>query len=449
MSEVEAEGPRRFTLAHLILLVPWVALVIDAWSSITDNSFLWHVRAGTLQIEGVRVLTADPFSFTAGGEAWLTQSWLAELLYGWLEDISGGLGFVPWLLLAITGLTFLGIGLIAYKASGSVLATSVVLILSTVSLISFLVPRPVVFSYLLFVLAILAWERPRSRWSIPFVFWVWASVHGSFFIGLAYIGLRLLSKREWRAMPTAIAAGVATLLTAHGLGVIQMLLDFAAARPYLGLLTEWRTPELLSPVFLPVFIGVVIIIYGAMRQRLVPLDLLVIVPFFALALTALRSVPPAWIALLIPVGAAMTGWGRSLPRRFGQGPALIFAFAVLVIPFFLAEGSGFDDDRFPTSLAAELDEAPVFHDDVVGGYLIWARGPALQVYIDDRAELFQERIEQFVEIRNGREPWEAEFQRFDIDQALLREGEPMIDWLTEAGWASVAEEDGFVLLRSG
>ena len=80
---------RRFSLAHLVLVVPWVALVIDAWAPIRDNSFLWHIRAGELQASAGEVLVADPFSFTMLGERWLTQSWLAELLYGW-ENRTGG-----------------------------------------------------------------------------------------------------------------------------------------------------------------------------------------------------------------------------------------------------------------------------------------------------------------------------------------------------------------------
>ena len=52
MSQTAAEpSPSRFSVAHLLLVVPWVALVIDAWAEIRDNSFLWHIRAGELQAE--------------------------------------------------------------------------------------------------------------------------------------------------------------------------------------------------------------------------------------------------------------------------------------------------------------------------------------------------------------------------------------------------------------
>jgi len=231
------------------------ALVIDAWSPLRDNSFLWHIRAGELQLEAGRVLIADPFSFTMLGEPWLTQSWLVELLYSWGES-RWGLGFVPPMMLVLSTITFAGIAAISYRRSKSVPATAVVLVLTTLLMISFLVPRPVLFSFALFALVIVAWDRPATRWAVPFLFWVWASAHGSFVIGLAYVGLAIVAEADWKALPTAVVAGLATLLTAHGLGVITILLEFSQSGDALVLLSEWRRPELLSVVFLPFLIGV-------------------------------------------------------------------------------------------------------------------------------------------------------------------------------------------------
>ena len=142
-----APGPsqRRFSLAHLVLLVPFVALVIDAWAPIRDNSFLWHIRAGELQANAGEVLVADPFSFTMLGERWLTQSWLAELLYSWGES-NWGLGFVPPMMLLLSSITFLGIGIVSYRRSRSEWSTAIIVALTTLLMISFLVPRPVLFS---------------------------------------------------------------------------------------------------------------------------------------------------------------------------------------------------------------------------------------------------------------------------------------------------------------
>jgi hypothetical protein len=130
-----------------------------------------------------------------------------------------------------------------------------------------------------------------------------------------------------------------------------------------------------------------------------------------------------------------------------MAPAAIFVAVVLVLPFFLAGEGEVGEDRFPIEAAKALDHRNTFHDDVVGGYLIWNEGPARQVFIDDRAELFQEQTQRFVALRNGRQPWEPVFDDYQIEQALLREGEPMILWLEQAGWNRKFEDAEFVVLE--
>ncbi|MGD2101687.1 MAG: hypothetical protein PVG83_05570, partial [Acidimicrobiia bacterium] len=427
--------------------IPWVALVIDAWSPIRDNSFLWHVRAGELQIDAAAVLTADPFSFTMLGESWLTQSWLAELLYSWAETSFGGLGFVPWLLLSMTTVTFGCIGLVAYRRSQSVPTTAVVLLLSVVLMISFLVPRPVVFSFALFGLTIVAWEIPRGRWALPFIFWVWASVHGTFAIGLAYVGLMLIAEREWKWLPTAIVSGLITLATAHGLGVVTMLLDFAGSRDTLSLLSEWQRPGLDSPVFAPFVIGLLLIAFAVARRRISWWYLFVAMPFAALGVTALRAVPPAWLGLVAVLALAIGPLTLGGSRRISTIPAMVFAAVVLVLPFLVRGDGRLAETRFPVAAADELEDVRTFHDDRAGGYLIWARGPEFGVYIDDRAELYGERMAEYVSVRDGDTEWQPVFERDQISQVLLPVGSELAKDIADSGWVSSYQDDEFVVLR--
>jgi hypothetical protein len=448
MTATAAEpSPRRFSLFHLILVVPWIAIVIDAFKPITDNSFLWHIRAGELQATSASVLTTDPFSFTMHGEHWLTQSWLAELAYYWGERTWAGLGFVPWIMLLLNTVTFVGIGLIAYRRSKSVVGTAIVVGLSTLVLLEFLVPRPVIFSFTLFVLVILAWDRPSTRWAVPLLFWIWASVHGSFVLGLAYIGLSLLAKKEWKALPTAIVSGLATLVTAHGLGVVSMLVDFSRAGDALALLSEWQRPEFLSWVFTPFLIGAAILVYGGYKQRIRGSDAWIIVPFLALGFTAMRAVPPAWLALIPVISTCLLGVGDRVPRRFSKPVAVTFAGVVLVTPFLLVRPIQLDEERFPIAAATMLEQVNTFHDDRAGGYLIWAMGPDFQVYLDDRAELYGDRIAEFAGIRDGTVDWEPVFERDGIEQVLLRVDEPVVEEAIAAGWSPVYQDDFYVVLR--
>lgn len=437
----------RFSIAHLILVIPWVALVIDAWAPIRDNSFLWHIRAGELQIDAGAVLAEDPFSFTMLGEPWLTQSWLAELVYSWGEDVAGGLGFVAPMLLALTAVTFVAIGLVAFRRSGSPMSAAIVSLLTVVLMVSFLVPRPVVFSFALFGLALLAWESPKLRWALPFIFWVWASTHGSFAIGLAYVGLSLIAEREWKWLPTAFVSGLVTLATAHGLGVVTMLLDFAEVGDTLALLSEWQRPGLTSPVFIPFLAGLTLIAYGLISRRLPLRYLWVVVPFAVLGASSLRAIPPAWLGLIPAVAMSLGPIRLGTERRLGAVPAAIFALFVGVLPFLIKGDGSLSEDRFPVAASDQLQNVPTFHDDRTGGYLIWAKGPEFLVYIDDRAELYGEHMAEFVAVRDGEEPWEPLFERWGISQALLPADAGLRDDMAAAGWETVYQDEGFVVLR--
>ena len=272
-------------------------------------------------------------------------------------------------------------------------------------------------------------------------------MHGSFVIGLAFVGLSLIAEREWKWLPTAVISVLATLSTAHGLGVITMLVNFADARETLSLLSEWRRPELLSPVFLPFVFGIGIMVLGSLRKRIEVRHLWVMAPFLLLGFSSLRAVPPAWLALVpfiaLSLGPIRFGGDKRFPAPIGA----ILGLSVAVLPFLLRGDGGLDAERFPVEAAAHLEDVNTFHDDRVGGYLIWLEGPEGLVYLDDRAELYGQRMAEFVAVRNLEIPWESVFERDGIEQVLLRVDEELVDELTGAGW-SIGYEDGrYVVLR--
>lgn len=448
MSEtaVEPSSSVRLTLFHIALLLPWIAVVVTAFQRVVDNSFLWHIRAGELQLAEGSVLTSDPFSFAMAGEPWRTQSWLVELIYAWFEGWAG-IGFAGWLILLVATVTVFGVGLVAYRHSRSIPATAVVLILSAVLLPHFLVPRPVIFSYLFFVLVILAWERQPTRWGLPFLFWLWSSVHGSFVIGLGYLVLRAIQAREWQAWRVILVSSTTTLMTAHGFGVFEMLWDFVQARPYLAFIGEWQTPNLLELAFLPMLLGIFIVVYGAIRGRLDVNSLWVFVPFLALALSAERTVIVGWIALIplisLGLGNIDPSWVREFSRPIGMG----FVLLIALFPVLFIEAVELDRESFPVAAVAELEDVRTFHDDYAGGYLIWLDGPEKRVYIDDRAELYQERLQEFVEVRAAKREWREVFERDRIEQVLLEEDDALLNLLEAEGWGTVYRDERYVVMR--
>ena len=58
---------------------------------ISDNSFFTHLATGRLILHD-GIPRHDPYSFTAAGEPWVVQSWLASWLYGFVDSWWGPAG---------------------------------------------------------------------------------------------------------------------------------------------------------------------------------------------------------------------------------------------------------------------------------------------------------------------------------------------------------------------
>ena len=441
---------RSYSVAHVALLAPWVAAILAARVAIRDNSFLWHVRAGTLQIDRSAVLSNDPFSFTKAGEPWRTQSWLAELGYGFF-DVRGGLTFVGPMVATLSILTFLLVGLAVYRATRSVATTAVIGIGSAWLGVAYLGPRPVLFSYVLLAFVVLIDLDPRLRWSLPLVFWIWASVHASFVIGLGYLLLSALRRRRVRSVwPGLVASLAAVSVTAHGLWIWSVVIDFFRNGGALDYITEWAPPDFTNPRYLPFVVGVVLLLVGAAKRRLSTSDMWVVAPLVVLGMTSSRSVFPAWIALSPLLARSLPQWlvGET-GSRVQRLANLALALGVAVIPFIPSTAGGLDQARFPLEAARELEPGPLFHDDVVGGYLIYAFWPELEVFIDDRAELYgADFYRSFTDARFGRPEWREVFAASGISQALLRPSDPLSEVLRLEGWRVVYQDEHFVVLKN-
>lgn len=440
----------RFGPLHLFLLVPWIGVVVAARGPLRDNSFLWHVRAGELQLDAGRVLTTDPFSFTRLGEPWRTQSWLADLMYRRLE-LWMGLDFVPWLIASVGAATLVLVTVSAWKKTGSLAAPAVATILTGWLGVGFLSPRPVLFSYVLTAALMLALSSRHARWSIPLLMWVWAALHGSFVVGLGLILLSgLATRRPWRR-DLSISI-VLVSLTAHGIGVWITFATFFANRQALELISEWGPPRLTNLNLMPYAFFLVVLFIGASNGRVSRRELWVVVPMALFGLTATRAVFPAAVVLSPYVAAVVAGWTQRLDERSSSTALPLNLAATLLIvalPFAIRpQWEGLRSDVFPIDVSKALDDSPVFHDDVVGGYLIYSERPSRLVMVDDRAELYG--LEGFTEVlhaRGGGPDWRDTFERWQIGQALLEVDDGLATVLIAEGWINKDADENFILLQ--
>jgi hypothetical protein len=434
---------QRLSVRHLFLLIPWVGVVIGASRPIRDNSFLWHIRAGDLQLTSGEVLTTDPFSYTMAGEPWRTQSWLADLLYGSLERGTGGLNWVPWLLIICGGLIMALVGASAFRRVANPLPVALALVGLVWLGLPNLVPRPVIFSFVLLALLVVVLDE-GADWAVPVVLWVWAGLHGSFVLGLGLLVLDALRRRlPWRraAMRTVVSL-VAVSLTAHGLGVWSILRSFLSNREALSFISEWAAPDLLTVAVAPFVLMMVAVIVGAALGRIELGELWVVVPFLVFGLTSARALMPAAI-VLAPFAASV--WSAKGPEMAAERGSLrvnmVVGVAMIVLPLLALSGfDGIDEERFPVEAAGYLEGEAVWHDDATGGYLIYAN--RLPVFVDDRAELYgAEFFGEFVDTRRGAPAWRATFDRYGIEQALVSTDAGLAEALTTEGWELVFTDE--------
>lgn len=440
----------RLSVRHLFVMTPVIGVVVAAARSITDNSFLWHVRAGTVQLDAGEVLRVDPFSFSAGGETWRTQSWLADLLYGTLERWTGDLSWV-WPVVAVTmTITLALVGLAVYRETGNPLVVAVILFFTGWLVLRTLVPRPVVFSHLLLAALVVVLAHERLRWTIPLILWVWAGLHGSFVIGLGLLVLEAVRSGRRELWGLLGLSAVSVSLTAHGLALWGVLGEFAASRGALDLIQEWAPPDLTDLSAAPYALFIIAVTFAAALGRIAPRDLVVVAPFLLFGLTSYRALIPA--ALVLAPWVARASEVPPLPGRVESG-LLNGAIAVVIIVAAVWLGleraeSQPDEELFPVSAVGALAPGPVFHGDAVGGYLIYAAWPDRLVYTDDRAELYGEtRFQEFVDARAGRPVWRDVFARHEIDQALLAaDSTGLQEVLTASGWSETYRDIDFVVL---
>ncbi len=442
----------RLRIAHLRLLIPFVVVAWRAALPIGDNSFLWHVRAGTLQLETGEVLRADPFSFTALAEAWRTQSWLLELGYGWLENLTGGIGWVPLMKFVFMAVTLLLLGLVVHQVGGRrSLVTFAGLMLLIWQGTPFGVARPALFGFLLLAAVVAVTHmRPRPLWLLPVLFWLWASIHGMFAVGLGYLLLDGLRRKSRRQLIAVVFSGLATALTAHGLGVWWIVLQFLRNRGALELISEWQPPDFSNPFLVPLLLVILAVITAAALGRIAARDLWLILPFVTFGLLAERNVWPAAIVLAPFAMRAAAAIPTAERKSRSEAYLINWAIAAVLVAvgvIGLVQPVELNEQRFPEREAvAALEPGPLFNGSAVGGYLIYADWPEVAVFIDDRAELYgEEGFRTFHDTKSGVNV-EGTFAEWEIDQVLVSSDWPIVGYLELLGWEYRYRDDYFVVM---
>ena len=81
-----------------------------------------------------------------------------------------------------------------------------------------------------------------------------------------------------------------------------------------------------------------------------------------------------------------------------------------------------------------------------GGYISW-KIPEMRIFIDGRTDLYGEKlIQDWIEMVNGGETWNAKFDFYGINCVFLEKERPIIKILEENGWNEIYSDDLSIIM---
>ena len=439
-----------FRPESVVFLAIWVLLILFGRVNLfRDPGTFWHTVVGQQILASHHFPTADIFSFTFHGQPWTAHEWLMECLMGL---IYGGFGFDGLLILsaaALAGFYTWIFSRLWRSGLGLPLASLLLALVLAASAHHFHV-RPHVLS-LIFLGLTFAWlcDFEAGRQSLRSLFWlwplfiIWTNSHGAVLAGLGTLGLTLggwtllflcrqdsplKSTRDLLLLSLLLLGCILTaFLNPYGAELPRTWLDIVKSpvipqviQEHASLFREAGNNWLIM-VFGLFFLACLV---GTLPRRprvtwLLPVVWLALTcsrvrnaPFFAVtAVLALAEFFPQvhWARWLSDRGSAIFRLQPTGPPRppldfkvwLVPGTAVLLTVVVSLASLKIT-GHGLtrlDPRHWPLELLPDLKRyeethslgTPIMNDMLFGGFLILYT-PRLQVFVDDRCELYGDQF---------------------------------------------------------
>lgn len=467
---------------------PWgLAGILAAWAALTYGSDAptlqsadtgWHLAAGRWIRANGEIPTSDPWSWTAGDQAWVNLSWAWDVGASAVVD---SLGFG-----ALAGLMVLGFAAIPAlwvvhlsKRKVGLFALIIAGLLIGFGQYERAVVRPHLVSDLLFMLFYLVLFRDRERggnglFALPLLMAAWANIHGGFALGFGLIGAYGLEaaisqdrQRLIRLVGVFAACGLATLCTPLGAGIFSAV---GASLDDVNLgITEWE-PVVIGKDAFPTLWFLLLLCTWSLRETAAPwADRLIALGLIPLGLSSARHFGPMLIGTLpllalfidetlrkLPaaeeLGEIEARWTAALSGTAGKrlGLGVVAVAAVLVLPPGHTVLGGPDAHVFPHHSMAPVEviarmEPPerLFSDYNLGGSLVYAADGRIAPFVDGRGDTAfpKDVLADSIGLVRKPELYAEVFERRKVDAVLLLHSHPLVPVLDEAADWTRADED--------
>ncbi len=438
---------------------------------IGDNSAFTHLRTGIDMARTGAIPRTDPYSYTAAGERWVVQSWLPEWTYGWAYRLGGFKLVVLEQALLVALLAWLVVRL---ARAGSPLRTALAGVTSVGVGAALWTARPLLYGLICMALTITIVERRKHPWLLVPVVWLWVNSHGSFPLGLAWLGARAVGEGlDWRSWPReawryigGFAAGLlVSVANPLGVNLLAFPLTLGEKREAFRNIVEWRSPDFSRSggYFALVFLAIALVLL--LRARLHWRDVVPVVAFTTASLLAARNIGPLAVVLAPALSRAVrrTESPAETSGRSGGNPRMNRAVLATIAAAFMVFGTliftndPIDTVGYPTRSVTWLEGQGLLaephrlaHEDYVGNYLTLRYGADARVFIDDRFDMYPVSVSRdYDTLLAARAGAMDVIERRKIDVVLWQRKLPLVQVLLARGWREAFGEKDYVVLQPG
>jgi hypothetical protein len=331
-------------------------------------------------------------------------------------------------------------------------------------------------------------SRSRRLWLLPACMVIWVNQHGGFLLGLVLCAIFWLSALwSWRATgqtfddtlvrlacgkrlrdlsAVTLLSAAATFVNPYGWALHRHIFSYLRNPFLMDHIEEFQSPNFhqLAP---RCFLALVLVTFAALtiRKRAPKTSELLILMFAMYAgLFASRNIPVASILLglvvgpLLPPLPALSKFSKRMTSvdstLRGHIWIVVAAIFVLLVVFNGGRFAGkvlanahFDAARMPVAAVDHLqtmgNSDPVLTPDYWGGYVIYRLYPGRKIVLDDRHDLYGERVlASYLKMYRAQPGWDGFLRDHNVTCVLMPRNAAISTMLSQTpGWKSVYSDD--------
>lgn len=449
----------------LLIFLASLGLIVGA-DRIADNSMFVHMRTGIEMWTHKEIPRTDPYSFTAQGQPWVVQSWLASGIYGALHAL-GGFKAVVVLNSVVTGIAAFLIVVMARTGRAAVsVGIGLTALMVAVSMWS---PRPLMFGAVCFAIVVFVLDRNRSPlWLLP-TFWVWVNTHGSFPAGIGFVVLYLLGswldRREvaWKYLLAGIGGVLLGAINPLGPKLLLFWTNALSNGSLFKEISEWSSPDFHSLAGGLLLAGVVLSVAALAAGKRQWRWVLPFTVFLAATLWSVRYAPLLAVVIAPCLRTALANTRAVREARDDAGAqgasdrfrllsvacvGLAACVAVLVVVRVVTrEPLNFHD--YPVAAVNSLSPAQkerLALNEWAGCYRVLQEGREAKVFMDDRFDMYPEQVSRdALNLDRGQGSTAEILERYNFTAVVWEKDTPLGNYLrSQDQWRLVYEDKKWI-----